>query len=356
MISRVAESCFWLFRYIERMDNTARMVDVNQAFILDTQLDLRDAWQPLLLVAGEAPRFAERHGPGSPNGEVVQRYLTWDRENPVSIHSSARWARENARTIRESISREMWECLNRIWLWLDQGAGRRAYERDRAGFFERIKEGAQLFRGVAADTMLHEEPYEFMQLGLQIERAGMTARILDVKHEMLALQGELHGETPRELAQCHAILRSCSAAEPFLKRGRSFNGGTIASFLVGDESFPRSIRHCLSRACVILDRIRGVAEDGAGCAEGGAPGESCSYEFERLLRFVVETPVGKGSSTWLHTALTHIIESLASIGDDLNRSFFAPTLPEASGAQSDAVAASGRAPETIPAEQQGSTS
>lgn len=324
MISRVAESCFWLYRYIERMDSTARMVDVNFTFTLDSQLEGREAWLPLLLVTGEAPRFTEQHPDGIEDGELVQRYLTWDRENPVSILSSAYWARESARTIRESISREMWECLNRTWLWLDQGAGPRFYERDRSGFFERIKEAAQLFRGVTADTMLHEEPYDFMRLGMQIERAGMTARILDVKHEMLAVAGEQLRETPRDFAQWHAILRTCSGIEPFLKRGAAFKPSAIVAFLMGDEAFPRAIRHCLQESQRMLGRIRDH-----GVEKGReVPGGSCAQELERLVAHISAAKGSRGDSALLHATLTEIIDALAEVADDLHRCFFAPSMPD----------------------------
>ncbi|NNE43946.1 MAG: alpha-E domain-containing protein, partial [Gemmatimonadetes bacterium] len=141
MISRVAESCFWLHRHLERVDRTARNVDVNRAFVLDSQLEDTETWWPLLVVSGEGPRFLERFGPdAAADGEHVQAYLTWDRDNPVSILVATQWARENARTIRETVSREMWGCLNHFWLWLSEGPGKRVYARDRAEFFTQVRE------------------------------------------------------------------------------------------------------------------------------------------------------------------------------------------------------------------------
>lgn len=257
MISRVAESCYWLHRYIERVENTARMLHVNVFFLLDVNLPQFEQWRPALIVAGEEPRFQELFGEDRMgDGEVVQEYLVWDERNPASVLSSLRQARENARTIREAISLEAWTAVNGFWLWLTGGQGRRLYGRDRQAFYDRVRESCDLFLGVAHNTMSHDEPFHFMRLGMLLERAGQTARILDLKYHHLGPTLP-DVETPQEAAEWLAILRSCSAAEPFFTRSLAGpTGAAVAEFLLFDRQFPRSVLFCLNRSWHHLQFIR----------------------------------------------------------------------------------------------------
>ena len=150
MISRVASSCFWLNRHIERVEVLARMLDVNLAFQLDVDLAEADRWRPLVIVGGQEQDFLARTAPALyDDAEEVQHYLTWDEEVPISLVSSLRWARENARTIRETISLEMFETLNDLWVWLGERSARRLYEDDRHAFYLRLRNQCLLFHGIA---------------------------------------------------------------------------------------------------------------------------------------------------------------------------------------------------------------
>lgn len=310
MISRVAESCFWLHRYMERADNTARMAEVNLSFVLDAELDPDEAWRPALVVTGEEPRFVEMHGSSSvEDGESVLNHLVWDERNPVSILSSVRWARENARTIRETISREMWESINELWLWLSSSKARRSYERERSDFFEGVKRAAMNFRGVTSDSMLLEEPVEFMRLGVFLERAGMTSRILDVRHHALARRDRV----ARGLALWGAVLRSCGAVEGFSQRGRAFTGPEVAEFLLRESAHPRSVRHCLDRASAALGRIREPIPNRPDTTTGilETVGARVSSHDPREL-----------SSTEIHEHLTDVIDTLARVCEAIHVDFF----------------------------------
>ena len=154
MISRVAEHCFWMARYLERAENMARVLEVNQTLLLDFDVPFEKQWRPLLIISGihDFKRDAE--------AEAVQQFLTWDKDNACSIHSSMSFARENARIIRELISSEMWERINFYYLWLQGDVGRELYERDRNEFYNQIKRINQLLFGIGEGTISHGESWD----------------------------------------------------------------------------------------------------------------------------------------------------------------------------------------------------
>src|SRR5438270_149400 len=162
MISRVAEHCFWMSRYLERAENIARVLDVNQTLLLDFDVPVEQQWRPLLIISGieDFPRFAD--------AETVQEHLTWD-DNPCSIAASLAAARENARVVREVISGELWERMNYYYLWL-QGPARELYSQDRNEFYNQVRRINQLLHGIGEATMSRDEAWEFFQLGRYLER------------------------------------------------------------------------------------------------------------------------------------------------------------------------------------------
>lgn len=317
MICRVAESCFWLHRYLERVESTARALRVNGFFLLDARLPEAQQWRPLLIVSGEEPSFLELEGEErADDGEAVQSYLVWDERNPASIHNSLRAARENARTTREAISLEMWEAVNALWHWLQEEETRAAYDRNRARFYEEVQESCYLIQGITQQTMLHEEPFDFMRLGLNLERASQTARILDVKHHAL---GPMKGsrETAAEVMEWQAILRSCSAYEPFFKRtASSISGPAVAGFLLLDRAFPRSVLHCLERARNFITRIRATAPPGTGTGAAEGVDELLEHLHAREIEEVLYSDT--------HEELTKVIDDVALIGDQIRQDFFHP--------------------------------
>lgn len=168
MILRVAEHCFWLSRYLERAENTARVLEVNQTLLLDFEVPFEQQWRPLLIICG-IHDFS-----GSPDSETVQAFMTWDKENPCSIISSLSSARENARIIREVISADMWERMNFYFLWMQSTGARNLYDNNRSDFYNQIKRINQLLCGIGEGTMLHGEPWEFFRLGAFLERGCQT--------------------------------------------------------------------------------------------------------------------------------------------------------------------------------------
>ena len=313
MISRVAESCFWLTRYLERIDAWSRLLDVNSSFRLDIPQATPDRWRPLVIVLGQQADFLDRYGEDViEDAEVVQRYLVWDPENPCSLLSSARAERENARTTREVISVEMWELVNEFWLWMTSRAAKRLYDRDRDAFYARVNSHCLMFHGTCYSSMLHDKPYSFIVLGRAVERAGQVARVLDVHHHAL---GEKEGSSAATAAQWIAILRSCSAYEPFFKRESSvLTGAAVAEFMLFDRTFPRSVMHNLDRTGGILQQL--LEERPAAL-----PPASLNA-YDRVIGSLVQMDVDDVLEVGLHETLTMIVDGIADLCEAIQADFF----------------------------------
>ncbi len=312
MISRVADSCFWLTRYIERLDTWSRLLAVTSGFSLDVDLAGVGRWRPLIIIVGQEEDFLERFGEEAvEDSEVVQRYLVWDDKNPYSIYSSARAVRENARTIREVISVEMWEAVNEFWLWLQSRSAKRLFDREREAFYQRISSRCMMFYGISYSTMLHEDPYTFMLLGRAVERAGQSARLLDLRHH--ALQDVKEGELSADAAQWISILRSCSAYDPFFKRPSSvLSGLAVAQFMIFDRAFPRSILHNLEQVRSLLMRLRNPQ---SSVLEHQSPSWSA---LERFRGSLVQMDMDDIRRAGLHETLTWIVDTTAELCDKIH--------------------------------------
>lgn len=311
MISRVADHCFWLGRYLERAESTARVLQVTRNLSLDAALTPRQCWHPVVVVSGEEARFTARFGPALDDGELVQRYLTWDEENLVSIRRSVDAARQNARSIREVVSLETWEALNELHLWMARDATQARYREDRDGFYRHVRRACQLALGLVQGTMLHDDPYHFIVLGTTLERAGQTARTLDVHHHALT-QLAMHQVV--ETAVFLALLRACSGFEPFMKRNRGpVTTLAVAAFLVLDPDFPRSIRFSVATACERLARL---------IPSGGAPGAPGAESLTRLRALdawmALQRPAALEAGT-VHDLLTRVVDETSAICDAIGK-------------------------------------
>jgi uncharacterized alpha-E superfamily protein len=319
MISRVANACFWLNRYMERVESLARWQDVNASLIPDVDLPPGEQWRPLVVVVGEEPSFLAAHGAAAwADGEAVQQFLTWDERSVTTVRSALAQARENARTIRETISLEMWVTINDLWLWLHSPEARKLYQRDRSAFLTRVRDSVVTYHGHSLSTILHEEPFDFMRLGTTLERANLTARILDIRHLRFRDKRTPH-EMPRESAQWLAILRSCSGIEPFFKRSALvLSGDSVTEFLLFDPRFPRSVLHNVDRAVNFVRRLQ------PGSAKAAAL-ESLALLDELagdLRKWTLAAVLERG----LHKVLTEIVARTAAVGDAIHRDFFEPPL------------------------------
>jgi uncharacterized alpha-E superfamily protein len=306
-------------RYMERADTMARLLRVQTGMVLDTVLPDDRRWRPLLVVSGEAPSFSELYGEKAmADGDKVQEYLTWDELHQASIFSAVRLARENARTVRETISLEMWDSLNRFWIWLQDEDARSMYATDRLDFYERVSDYCQLFNGVLYKTMLHEEPFDFMRLGMHLERAGQTARILDLHHHALRGQTDIPSEA-LGAAEWISILRTRYAYEPFFKKRKgSLSGPEVARFLLQEPSFPSSVAYGLTRAQAALDRIRPA---------GSQIGHRSRDLVNKLRTGVVGLDVARAVETDIHDVLTHIVDASAEVSTAIGEEYFYAVLP-----------------------------
>jgi len=321
VISRVAESCFWIFRHVERVDTTARLLRVHAGMVLDSAVPSSRTWQSLLIVLGEEARFLEEAGAeGMADGEKVQAHLTWSPTNPASILSGMRMAREGARTIRETVSLEMWDALNQAWIWLANGRGRRVYRRERTTFYEEVGHRCHRFHGACMQSMLHEEPFDFMRLGLNLERAGQTARILDLRHHALGPQTGA-AESTADAAEWIAILRSCAAYEPFFKkRTAPLAGPAVAEFLLLEPAFPGSVLHSLTRAENFLRRIRQGA---------GGRGQQSASLLDDLLQELRRVRLDQVAEEGFHPWLTRLVDRTGEVCLAIRDDYFTGALPPA---------------------------
>jgi uncharacterized alpha-E superfamily protein len=259
MLSRVADACFWLSRYIERAETSARILDVNIQLLLDFEDQnagtVQQHWQPILATLEDQELFSEIHEGIS--GDTVMAFVTFEKKNPHSILSCVTLARENARTVREQISSEMWEQLNRLYLYLLSPASRAAFVESPIDFYRSLVDSLHSFQGITDATMTHGEGWQFLQAGKFLERADSTSRVLDIKYHILLPSGEQVGGTV-DVTQWMAVLRSCSALEAFLKISHGqVSSWQVAEFLILHDSFPRSLRFCVDALDAALHQISG---------------------------------------------------------------------------------------------------
>jgi len=254
LLSRVADSVYWMARYMERAENIARFIGVNLNLQLDLPLDPARQWQPLIDTSGDMEIFKERYGVA--NQENVISFLAYDAENPNSIYSCLTSARENARSVRETISSEMWAQVNSMYLQL-QTRRKMPNPEWLPELFRGIRLGSHMFQGLTDATMTHNEAWHFTKLGRNMERADKTSRILDVKYFML-LPSVRDVGTPYDDIQWSAVLRSVSGFEMYRKQYGRILPRDIVDFLVLDREFPRSVHHCIRSSDESLHAITGV--------------------------------------------------------------------------------------------------
>jgi len=254
LLSRVADSVYWMARYIERAENVARFIGVNLNLQIDLPLAPSQQWQPLIETSGDAETFKERFGLAT-QARVIE-WLAYDSQNLSSIVSCLRFARENARSVRETISSEMWTQVNSMYLQIQTQRSLPEPERMLDAFRE-IRMGCHLFEGVTDATMSHNEAWHFMRLGRMLERADKTSRILDVKYFML-LPSIRDVGTPYDDIHWSAVLKSVSGFEMYRKKYGRITPSDVVDFLVMDNEFPRAVRFCIKSASESLQSITGT--------------------------------------------------------------------------------------------------
>ena len=251
LLSRFAENSFWMARYVERAENLARILDVNETFARDSQ-GAHD-WLPILRLHCDEERFSERYR--KVDTSSVTRFYILDSSNPNSIHFTIRAARENARSIRHLLSLETWTQLNVFYNWIASLRPKDIALTELARLCARIKEGCQLHYGIVAGTMYRDQVWMFYRIGTFIELCDQVTRLVDIKYHSLLPNASDVG-TPIDVAQWNALLRSASAYHGYRRvYPHGMTPETVAGFVLLDPGFPRSIRSCAREIRNIVDKL-----------------------------------------------------------------------------------------------------
>lgn len=312
MLSRVADCVFWMSRYLERAENTARFIDVNQNLTLEADAGGGPQWVPLVDTSGDRGLFEELY-PAADRDAVV-RFLAFEPLNPNSIFSCLAKARENARTVRENITTEMWEEINTLYYAVKRAATDPQVLRSPYVFLSRVKLASLTLIGITDATMSHGEPWHFARLGRLLERADKTTRILDVKYFVLLPKPAAVG-SPVDVVQWSALLKSASALEMYRKSHGRISPAKVADFLLLDRHFPRSVRYSLTRAEMSLHAITGTPL--------GAFVNRAEQSLGRLRSELDYTHVSDVISRGLHEFIDELQAKMNDVGAAVHTTFFA---------------------------------
>lgn len=307
MLSRIADSLYWIGRYMERADNTARILDVNYHMLLEQPPDTyKLRWDPLIAVTGERSRFYKAYDEAS--AQSAFEFLGFSEDNPNSIWQCIVQARENARTIRDRISRELWEDINGLYHKIIR---LREYNEGLSGFCDTVKRGGHRFHGVCDATLARDEGWHFVQAGCALERAEMTARLLDVHYHQMLEGSPILAEARSHLWM--AVLKSTAAYEFYRRQYSQIEPAKVAELLLLDARHPRSVRFNLNTLQRSLLAI-----------SGSVPG-TYANEAERLAGKMHERltydSIDEIFSSGLHNYLTEAQEMCKLIGNEITRAY-----------------------------------
>ena len=317
MLCRTADHLFWMSRYTERAENTARMLDVNyQTSLLPQSAAAAQAgWQGLLSISELKPFYAARHGE-QVTPRAVMDFMARDEQNPSSIISCLRAARENARAVRGTLTTEVWETQNQTYLEVLRMIKGGALESDPSSFFEWVKFRSHLSRGVTVGTMLQDEALNFLRLGTFLERADNTARLIDVKFH--AAESEFLGadegkDQEYDFYHWSAILRSVSAFEVYRKVYRDvIRPERVAELLILRPDMPRSLLGCMNE---VMSNLTLVTSSPASDTVRRAGKLRADLQYARIEEIL---------ATGLHAFLTQFLDRVNEIGAHTSREFLIP--------------------------------
>jgi uncharacterized alpha-E superfamily protein len=328
MLSRTADHLFWMARYMERAENTARMLDVNyQTSLLPQSADRAEqGWRGMLSISELTPAFLAKYK--EVNDRNVIDFMVRDEANPSSIGACLRAARENARAVRGALTTEVWETQNQTWLEFVRMVSGGRFRRDPGEFFEWVKFRSHLSRGVTVGTMLQDEALHFLRIGTFLERADNTARLLDVKFH--ALTKEFHGsqqmngagqsqsqvaldQPEYDFYHWSAILRSVSGFEVYRKVYRNvIRPEKVAELLILRADMPRSLAACMNE---VVGNLRMVANEQS---------DETLRRAERLRADVLYGRIDEILATGLHAYLTQFLDRVGDLGVGISRDFLVP--------------------------------
>jgi len=312
LLSRYAEAAFWMARYIERAENLARLIDVHETFARDSRGT--SSWAALIQLNADGGRFTDRHGVGRTDAENVLHFYLLDTDNPSSIRSTVRMARENARTLRPLISTEMWVQLNVFYNRMLTLTAADITTPKLSRLCTAIKESCQVHTGIVEGTFYRDQGWYFYQIGRCLERADQTSRLLDIKYHTLLPSIDDIG-SPLDISQWNTLLRSAAGYHAFRRvHARGLNPNDAAGFLIFDEAFPRSICGCINQIADLMTELKSryALRAGNGAMER-------LDEIQAILSTrTIERIVAKG----LHEFLDALQTQLIALTSDLGAAFF----------------------------------
>ncbi len=318
LLARYAESLFWSARYLERVENLARVIDVTQTF--EASGRAAQAWESVVRINADEEPFRNRYGTPSP--ELVRRFYLLDADNPTSIPAAVAAARQNARTLRPLISTEMWRQLNEFHAWISTLTEEDILADRLSTLCARIKESVQLQTGITEGTFFRDQGWFFLQLGRQIERADQTTRLLDIKYHLL-LPSLADVGSALDLSQWHALLRAAAGYHAYRRvYPRSLTPASVADFLLLNGAFPRSTLLCVRLAEWTLDQLRhryGLAVRGS------------AERLEELRAGLEERDIQQIISSGLHEFLDWVQRMLNAAAAEIGDAFFGDWRPGAGG-------------------------
>ena len=305
MLSRVAENLYWLGRYLERAENTARLIQVTTHLQLDLPTTVKTSWTSLLDIFAIKSLFDQYHEESDERS--VLRFLLVETSNPGSICSSLRLARENARSIRDILPQSGWEKINHLYQYSESEGGKGIYKKHRFDTLEHIISSIQEINGCLQGTMLHDAGYQFLCIGSSLERADMTSRIVDVQTEKLLPTSSDHAVHYENL-QWMSVLKSVSAYENYRRASQQpINHKTALNFLFKDKTFPRSVAFCLQNV--------------EHCAWNLGNGQKLITEARSVRLFVADANCSKRNED-LHKFVDDLQKSLTRINARVLELFF----------------------------------
>ena len=308
MLGKTAGGLYWMFRYLERSENTARLVEAGQRIAL-TRSRSDDEWQSVLMTAASLNSYLAKYP--QVTKETAIDWMLRDRDNPSSVLAVIETARNNARLVRTALTREVWESVNESWMLLKEALARRVAERDLPQVLSAIRQRSAHVRGAMAGTMLRNEIYNFARIGSFVERADNTARLLDVKYYVL-LPSALSVGSSLDNVQWESLLRSVSAEGGFrMTHGQTVRPLEIAQFLILDRRMPRSLSFCVGK---IADNLRYLAQD------YGTRSPSLDLT-EALVDNRLSRPIQAIFDAGLHEFIQAFLRDIAAIGRQCETDF-----------------------------------
>lgn len=252
MLSTVAERMYWAARYLERVENTARLIGVYHKLLLDLPSGVDITWYNLIILNSAESAFEERYK--NRDERNVLKFMLFD-EQPTSTLSAVKMLRENVRTSRDVLASEVWECVNGLYLYIRNNSQQGLLRRPRYEFIDGIIKSCQQINGLLNDTTNHDEGWQFIELGRNLERADMTSRILDAGVSLLLQPTDDIGVNLHQFVWGH-VLRSLSADLSYRRTARTRIGGSeVTNFLLEDEFFPRTLRYCHDRMVEAVHKL-----------------------------------------------------------------------------------------------------